>query len=99
VPAVEYIQANRARQLLIQQMHAAISDVDVYITPSFVGGNLLITNLTGHPTVVVPNGFTDDGMPVSITFNGHLFDEGKVLSLARAYQNATDFHNRRPPGF
>lgn len=99
VPAVEYIQANRVRHLLMQDMTEAIADVDVYITPSFIGGNLLITNLTGHPTVVIPNGFTEDGMPVSITFNGHLFDEGTPLSLARAYQSATNFHNRRPPGF
>lgn len=99
VPAVEYIQANRVRHLLMQQMAEAIADVDVYITPSFIGGNLLITNLTGHPTVVIPNGFTEEGMPVSITINGHLFDEGTPLSLARAYQNATNFHNRRPPGF
>ena len=54
-------------------MAQAIRDVDVYITPSFAGGNLPITNLTGHPTVVVPNGFNAEGMPTSITFSGHLF--------------------------
>ncbi len=99
VPAVEYIQANRARTLLIEQMHEAVSGLDVYVSPSFVGGNLLLTNLTGHPAVAVPNGFRDNGMPVSITFSGHLFDEGTVLSLARAYQQATDFHRRIPDGF
>lgn len=99
VPAVEYIQASRARTVLQAQIHEAIKDVDVYITPSFRGGNLLITNLTGHPCVVLPTGFNDNGMPVSITFMGHLFDEGKVLALARAYQNATDFHRQIPPAF
>ena len=99
VPAVEYIQANRARTILMEEMLQAISDVDVYVSPSFVGGNLLITNLTGHPSVVVPNGFSPDGMPTSITFNGHLFEEGLILSLARAYQMQTDFHRQRPTGF
>ncbi|MCH8556559.1 MAG: amidase [Balneolia bacterium] len=99
VPAVEYIQANRARTILMEEMLEAISDVDVYISPSFVGGNLLITNLTGHPSVVVPNGFSSTGMPTSITFNGHLFEEGLVLSLARAYQMQTDFHRQKPAGF
>lgn len=99
VPAVEYIQANRARTILMEEMLEAIQDVDVYVSPSFVGGNLLLTNLTGHPSVVVPNGFTADGMPTSITFNGHLFEEGLVLSLARAYQRHTDFHRQKPEGF
>lgn len=99
VPAVEHIQANRARQLLIEEMDKALAGVDVYISPSFFGGNLQITNLTGHPTVVLPNGFTSAGMPTSITITGHLFDEGTVLSLAWAYQELTDFHKRRPEGF
>jgi Asp-tRNA(Asn)/Glu-tRNA(Gln) amidotransferase A subunit family amidase len=99
IPAVEYIQANRIRTMVIEEMDRRIRDVDVYVSPSFAGGNLALTNLTGHPCVVVPNGFTESGSPVSITFMGHLFDEGTVLSLARAYQEATDFHLKRPPLF
>lgn len=99
VPAVEYIQASRARTLLQERLHEAIKDVDVYISPSFGGSNLLITNLTGHPSVVVPTGFNERGMPTSITFMGHLFDEGKVLSLAKAYQEATNHHRSIPPLF
>ncbi len=100
VPAVEYVQANRIRTLLMEQMEEAISGVDVYVSPSFAGDNLLVTNLTGHPSVSVPTGFDPQvGLPVSITFNGHLFDEGTVLSLARAYQSVTEHHRRIPPGF
>ena len=100
VPAVEYIQANRIRTLLMKQMDEAISDVDVYVSPSFVGGNLQVTNLTGHPSVSVPTGFdVESGLPVSITFNGHLYDEGTVLSLARAWQMATGYHEKIPPDF
>lgn len=99
IPAVEYIEANRARSVLIQKMDSVMQQVDVYVSPAFVGGNLLITNLTGHPSVVLPNGFTDNGEPVSITFTGGLYDEGVLLEVAEKYQQATDFHERHPAMF
>jgi len=99
VPAVEWIQMNRVRGELIIQMDKALKDVDMYISPSFIGGNLLITNLTGHPSVVLPNGFTESGQPVSITFMGHLYDEATVLAVAKKYQEATGFHKKHPPLF
>lgn len=98
-PAVEYINANRARFQLIQEMEKLMQEVDVYITPSFGGSNLVTTNLTSHPTVVLPNGFDDRGRPTSITFMGDLFDEATVLSVAKAYQEATDHHKKHPPLF
>ncbi|MDX5437887.1 MAG: amidase, partial [Pontibacter sp.] len=70
VPAVEYLQAQRVRTLLVQQMQETLKDVDVYISPSFASNNLVVTNLTGHPCVVVPNGFQKNGMPTTITFMG-----------------------------
>jgi Asp-tRNA(Asn)/Glu-tRNA(Gln) amidotransferase A subunit family amidase len=98
IPAVEYIRANRVRTLVMREMEQALTDVDVYITPSFGGDNLLLTNLTGHPSVVVPNGFrSSDGTPTSITFMGRLFGEEALLAVALAYQQATDFHLARPP--
>lgn len=99
IPAVEYINANRARYQLVQKMDSLMQQVDVYISPSFGGGNLLVTNLTGHPSVVLPNGFTENGHPTSITFIGDLFDEATVLSVAKAYQEATDHHEKHPPLF
>jgi Asp-tRNA(Asn)/Glu-tRNA(Gln) amidotransferase A subunit family amidase len=62
-PAVEYIQANRARSLAIQQMAALFHDVDVIVTPSG-GDQLVATNLTGHPAVIVPNGIRGSDAPV-----------------------------------
>lgn len=95
-PAVEYLRANRVRSQLMAAMNDVMKDVDAY-----VGGNdLAITNLTGHPTVVLPNGFRKGGQverPVALTFTGRLFEEESLLSLAHAYQQATDFHLRRPP--
>lgn len=99
IPATEYINANRARHQLIQDMNKVLEKVDVYISPSFGGGNLLVTNLTGHPSVVLPNGFTDDMHPTSITFIGDLFDEATVLSVAKAYQDSTNHHKKHPPLF
>jgi len=99
IPAVEYINANRIRFLLIQQMHKLMKNVDLYIAPSWEGDNLLLTNLTGHPCIVLPNGFSEDGSPTSITFIGRLFDEEKLISFAKKYQDATYFHKKHPPHF
>ncbi len=96
VPAVEYVQANRVRTLLQRQMAERLAEVDVYVCPPYGGENLLITNLTGHPSTVVPNGFRKDGTPTSITFLGHLYREAELLAVTKAYQDATDFHLRRP---
>ena len=99
IPAVEYINANRIRFLLIQQMQEMIKDIDFYIAPSWVGNNLLVTNLSGHPSVVVPTGFSTSGTPTSITFIGKLFDEGTIIAAAKKYQDATGHHKKHPPLF
>jgi len=99
IPAVEYIQANRARTMLMGEMEAVMDGIDVFVTPSYGGSVLLTTNLTGHPAVIVPNGFRENGTPVSISFIGKLFGEGELLAAAKAYQDATDFHLRHPAAF
>ncbi len=99
VPAVEYVQANRARMVLSQKMSVLFKDIDVYVIPSFWGDNLLRTNLTGHPCVVLPNGFNDKGIPTSISFIGDLYMDGEVISVARSYQKGTGWHKRYPPKF
>ncbi len=97
VPAVEYIQANRLRTLLMQRMEELMQDIDVYLAPTSArSSNLMITNLTGHPTVVLPQGFDPKGSPTSIQFVGRLMGEADVLCVAQAYQGATDFHLRHP---
>ncbi|MDH7512920.1 MAG: amidase [Clostridiales bacterium] len=96
IPAVEYIQANRIRTLLMKEMAKRMAAIDVYIAPSFGSNNLLFTNLTGHPAVVVPNGFNEKGSPTSLSFIGNLYEEAKALRLALAFQQATDFHLKHP---
>lgn len=107
LPAVDYLNASRVRTLLMQQMARVISEVDVYLvpfdysdyTPNPVATmNTSVTNLTGHPCVIAPHGFNEKGNPTSLTFVGRLFGEAEILALARAYQQATDWHLRRPQG-
>jgi Asp-tRNA(Asn)/Glu-tRNA(Gln) amidotransferase A subunit family amidase len=95
IPAVEYIQANRLRTLAMRAMDALVREVDLYV--SFGATDLLLTNLTGHPAVVVPTGVTAAGAPTSITFGGRLYDEATLLAVAKAYQDATGLHLQRPP--
>jgi Asp-tRNA(Asn)/Glu-tRNA(Gln) amidotransferase A subunit family amidase len=96
VTAVDYLTAQRARTILMREVAKAIEGVDL-----FVGGNdHAITNLTGHPTVCVPSGFRkQDGVevPKSLTFTGQLFGESALLAVAKAYQDATGHHLKRPP--
>jgi Asp-tRNA(Asn)/Glu-tRNA(Gln) amidotransferase A subunit family amidase len=96
IPAVEYIQANRLRSRLIEQMDDLFEDIDLYVHPSWGNNSLTITNFTGHPCVVVPNGFQDNGLPSSISFTGSLFGEADLLRFAETFQQATDFHTQHP---
>ncbi len=93
VPGVQYLQANRARTILMQEFNNAIRHVDFYVAPGIA---TMLTNHTGHPALTVNDGFAD-GMPMSLNFVGNLFKEAEMLAVARVYQNATDHHQRHPP--
>lgn len=99
IPAVDYIEANRIRTMVMQALDAVMDGIDLFVTPTNGPNVLLMTNLTGHPCVTLPNGFRDNGTPVSISFIGGLFGEGALLRVAKAYQDATDFNTRQPPQF
>jgi len=96
ITAVDYIRANRIRTQLMSEMAKVMEKVDLYIG----GRDLAITNLTGHPTVCLPNGFAKRGgvdVPTALTFTGRLFGEENLLAVAKAYQDATEHHLKRPP--
>jgi Asp-tRNA(Asn)/Glu-tRNA(Gln) amidotransferase A subunit family amidase len=99
IPAVEYINANRIRSQLIDSYHELTKDYDVIIVPSFGGNQLLMTNLTGHPCLVMPNGFSANGSPTSISFLGKLFGEAELIALGHAYQTATGWDEKMPELF
>jgi Asp-tRNA(Asn)/Glu-tRNA(Gln) amidotransferase A subunit family amidase len=99
IPAVEYINANRYRSQLCDRMNAFMKNYDVLIVPTFSGRQLSITNLTGHPVVVMPIGFNPTGSPISITLIGNLYDEATILAAAKAFQDKTDFNKKHPSLF
>jgi Asp-tRNA(Asn)/Glu-tRNA(Gln) amidotransferase A subunit family amidase len=99
---VEYVNANRARTLAMQRWHELFETVDVIVVPTAGASQLVATNLTGHPAVIVPSGFRDTSetdktqVPVSLTFLGGLYQEEKLLVVAKAWQDATTFHLQHP---
>jgi Asp-tRNA(Asn)/Glu-tRNA(Gln) amidotransferase A subunit family amidase len=93
IAAVDYIRAQRARTLLMREMSKVFDKVDCYVG----GSDLQITNLTGHPTICLPNGLSKTGTPTALTFTGKLYCETDLLTVAKAYQDATGHHKKRPP--
>jgi Asp-tRNA(Asn)/Glu-tRNA(Gln) amidotransferase A subunit family amidase len=122
IPAVEYLQAQRARALLMRQFADVVGNYDVYIAPymavrgggpapaaastaatprppqppSAIRDHFQAANVCGYPAVSVPNGFTSEGKPTSITFLGRLYNEAQVMALARAYQDQAGWHRNQP---
>jgi Asp-tRNA(Asn)/Glu-tRNA(Gln) amidotransferase A subunit family amidase len=99
IPAVEYINANRHRYLLMRNVNNIFQNFDVIICPTYMGNQLSITNLTGHPALCVPNGFNRLNLPTSITFLGKLYGEANLLAVGKAYQDATDWNRQHPAMF
>ena len=117
IPAVEYLQTQRVRTLVMRRFAEAVSKFDVYIAPymhprpprpegaaapptdpppSPIRQHFQVANLCGYPAVAVPNGFADDGRPTGITFMARLYAEAEVLAVAKAYQDAAGWTERRP---
>ncbi len=105
LPATEYVNANRVRTLLMQEMARLMEEIDVYIVPFDYGDytpnpiaslNSSVTNLTGHPCVAVPHGFDEKNHPTSLTVIGKLYGDAEMLAFARAYQEATGWHLKHP---
>ena len=101
IPAVEYINAQRHRYTLMQKVNEVMQQYDVIICPSRGDGNQsAITNLTGNPVVCVPTGFDKKlNLPTGISFVGNLYDEATILSIAQAYQKATNWDETHPALF
>ena len=94
IPAVEYIRAQRVRTLLLHEMNAVFDSVDVFLSATS-SDSVTMTNLTGHPAIVLPGGFVD-GLPVGVMLTGKLWDEPALLSAAAAFEGATSWHTAHP---
>ena len=95
IPAVEYLRAQRLRAMLMREMEALMSQWDVFVSPAPGSASLLVTNLTGHPAVVMPCGFVSD-LPAAIMFTGGVYDEVSPLRVALAFERATKWHTMHP---
>jgi Asp-tRNA(Asn)/Glu-tRNA(Gln) amidotransferase A subunit family amidase len=96
VPGIELIQAERLRRRCMEMMAEIMRDIDGIIAPSFAPPMLLLTNFTGHPTLVLRTGIREDGSPRGITLIGHLFDEGTLGSIGMAMERSLDVWHKRP---
>ncbi|HEX7101808.1 MAG TPA: amidase [Nitrolancea sp.] len=119
VLAVDYLDAQRIRRLLLDGVNNALTRYDLLVYPTQpIVAPLLdsytlepgeddqvldieishtgLANLTGHPALSLPGGFTNDGLPVGLQFIGRAFDEATILRLGHAFQQTTDWHKRRP---
>jgi Asp-tRNA(Asn)/Glu-tRNA(Gln) amidotransferase A subunit family amidase len=99
IPAVEYLQANRHRTVLIERFHALMKDFDFIVVPGDGGNHSLITNLTGNPAISIPTGLDKKGHPTSVVLIGNLYDEGPLLEAAFLFQQATTFEEQHPSLF
>lgn len=99
ISAVEYLQANRFRKVLIEKFNAMIATYDFIIAPSNGKNISLTTNLTGHPAIAIPNGFDKKGRPTSITLIGNLYDEAPLLEAAYLFQSVTEWDGKHPKMF
>jgi Asp-tRNA(Asn)/Glu-tRNA(Gln) amidotransferase A subunit family amidase len=104
-PATDYLDANRIRLLLMQELARLTSDVDAYVVPfdyadytpnPVADRHTAAANLAGLPSIAVPHGFDEKGHPTSLTFVGRVFGEAEMLALAKAYQDETGWHLKHP---
>jgi len=97
--AVEYINAQRHRYLLMQKVNAVVDQFDVIISPNWTGNQSAITNLTGHPVICFPTGFSKNNQPTGISLIGKLYDEATIIAVAKIYQDATEWNKMHPEMF
>jgi Asp-tRNA(Asn)/Glu-tRNA(Gln) amidotransferase A subunit family amidase len=101
IRGMDYVNGQRRRHILMQQMAEAMEGFDMFVSGS---GEVTLTNDTGHPSVVVPYDFgvrnpeasSPTTMPLTAVLVGDLFADDKILGVAHAFQRTTDWHLRRP---
>lgn len=93
--ATDFIQAQRRRQILVQRMADLMKDFDMYVSGA---GDVELCSYTGNPAAVLPYTFREgnNAQPVCTSIIGNVFADDKILSVATAYQRATDWHLKRP---
>jgi aspartyl-tRNA(Asn)/glutamyl-tRNA(Gln) amidotransferase subunit A len=112
VTAAGYVEARLQVDRLRREIKRTFAKVDLLVTPTMAAPPVLITqgneptaasprntlpfDILGLPTISVPCGFTNAGLPIGLQISGAPFAESKVLLLAHEYEQATDWHRRHP---
>lgn len=96
VPAVEYIRAQRLRRMVMEKFEQEFGDFDMFVGAGIAGYTLQITNLTGHPQVVVPNGTDSQGNSKAVSLVGRLYEEAPLLAVANQLQQKLGHTSKRP---
>jgi Asp-tRNA(Asn)/Glu-tRNA(Gln) amidotransferase A subunit family amidase len=99
IPAVEYIQASRIRVHLIAAFMDIFKKYDIIVCPTWGGNQELMTNLTGHPALLIPNGFGKEKTPTGITFIADWYNESDLLLIGSKYQKKAEFYKNHPAKF
>ena len=110
--AGEYQQAAQLRGVWTREVNAVLARVDAIVTPTLPFAGIPVEvqnskppettwgtipfNLTGHPALTLPCGFTAAGLPVGLQLVGRAFDEGMLFRIGHAYEQSTEWHTRRP---
>jgi aspartyl-tRNA(Asn)/glutamyl-tRNA(Gln) amidotransferase subunit A len=109
IPAPTYVRAQQIRTIVIRGLRAVFRDVEAIATPAALGpaprglgttGSPVFNrpfSFTGFPSLTVPCGFTQAGLPVGLQLAGRPFDEVTLLRVAAAYEAATGWGRRMPP--
>lgn len=111
--AADYLQAQRVRSLIQQEVAQVMGEVDALITPTSVQpaerfdefdplsslrrSFTRLFNFTGMPAISICCGFTSNGLPIGLQIAGRSFDEPTVLRIAHTYERNTAWRQKRPP--
>jgi aspartyl-tRNA(Asn)/glutamyl-tRNA(Gln) amidotransferase subunit A len=113
ISARDYLAALRDREEAKRAFAAATAGVDALLTPTTQAAAIPLDAVDQSTTpahftrfvnfldlcaLAVPNGFTSAGLPISLQIACRGYDEATALRMGWAYQQATDWHERRPPG-
>jgi aspartyl-tRNA(Asn)/glutamyl-tRNA(Gln) amidotransferase subunit A len=110
--ANDYVQATREHRRMMVEMEPLYERFDAFVTAglgeaprlsdyrsvSFWQKPSLLTawNVTGQPVLALPNGFGRNGLPLGLQILGRPFGEATILRVGHAYEQATEWHRRRP---
>jgi Asp-tRNA(Asn)/Glu-tRNA(Gln) amidotransferase A subunit family amidase/acyl-ACP thioesterase len=98
-PAVEYVQLQRFRRMVMQEMEKVFEKVDAIVSPEQRSSLLVITNSTGQPSLTIRAGFRDDGTPFGLNVWGRYAGEETICRIGMILEGAFGAADKRPPGF